>query len=998
MKAIRDACALRDEVLTGDLQDAIFAADFGHVIEGVGPIVYRDPAIFFSNTHPTKNLKSLLQTVFRNLKDASQPGAAIRLSTGFGGGKTHTLITFWHLAKNIDSTLGYELLPAADRPRSVTVVGVDGGKGLATGTLWGDIALKLGALSEAKARALDATPEASILRGWLPNSPVLILLDELVIALSEMSEQQQNATIAFINRLVGEIRARTQALLIVTDTAGQAAYEEQAQAIGTALGKSGAEFRLDSVLGRSASDFDPIGDEGPEVINRRLFKRIEVAAAEAASVEYPTTYERIKRDDPSILPDNATTREYAARIRKSYPFHPRLLDTTEDRLAAIQDFNKGRGTLRLFARILRDVWDSDSQLPLISAGDINWESQSIQGDLLGRLNRERFKAAVNADVRDHATRLDEEYSTDMHRRVASALLLESLPLTPSSGMDKRDLALATLRPSDVGHEPGEAVDRLMAECWHLYKDDSGVRYQFRYEPNLNKQIEERANSVSREDARTAINAAVQQFFTGVTFETKPFPSSPRAVSDSARLKLVVAGSGELAQAVCDYDDNSDPAAPQRRRFRNAIFAIAPTTNDLNEAIQAKRREMAAVQLREEKSNDKQARQAIDELLTILRRRARIAALRSWNRVYLQGRPSLSLDEKYLIAESALGDTTLGQPRLKDFLDEKNIIYKVGESIDVDLLLDSIVTGATPSVDHPGAVNAKAVHERALANERLRLLLNADPLLKSVRKAIEQKRLVLRMPNGEVYDGVQRVSGPAGARLSSAAPIPAFDLNDDVLLATPDAQCVAEWIRVDAPRAPASETIPLADAATQKGATIEQIREAIVRGQLDTRTVDGEERILQNEVFQRWTPTTSPIADYATTWEDAIAFAGTRSVESVKLTASTPSAAQTLAVLAQPFGAQSLELYVNVGGSLKDGGTLNFLVQGVKLTHPLKPLEDAVRFARGLANGGRFNVSLTLNFSGQTGTIGPEHFERAKESATDGIGIEAHFGGDHAQDS
>lgn len=86
--------------------------------------------------------------------------------------------------------------------------------------------------------------------------------------------------------------------------------------------------------------------------------------------------------------------------------------------------------------------------------------------------------------------LDADFSTDIHRRVASALLLESLPMNPNAVMDKRDLTLAVLRPSDVGHEPGEAMDRLMRVCWHTYKDSSGLRFQFRYEPNVNKLVEE----------------------------------------------------------------------------------------------------------------------------------------------------------------------------------------------------------------------------------------------------------------------------------------------------------------------------------------------------------------------------------------------------------------------------------------------------------------------------------------------------------------------------
>ena len=101
MRPIRETCALRSEVLKGDLQDALFAADFGHVIEGRAAEVYQKPTEFFRNTHPAAPLKKVITTIFERLADPNEAGGVIRLSTGFGGGKTHTLIALWHLAEHI---------------------------------------------------------------------------------------------------------------------------------------------------------------------------------------------------------------------------------------------------------------------------------------------------------------------------------------------------------------------------------------------------------------------------------------------------------------------------------------------------------------------------------------------------------------------------------------------------------------------------------------------------------------------------------------------------------------------------------------------------------------------------------------------------------------------------------------------------------------------------------------------------------------------------------
>lgn len=91
--------------------------------------MYRNPGLFFRNTHQARDLTRIVREVFAALGRTGEPGLALRLSTGFGGGKTHTLLTLWHLARGAaDPNLGAELLPAAGRPAKVRVTAVDGAK------------------------------------------------------------------------------------------------------------------------------------------------------------------------------------------------------------------------------------------------------------------------------------------------------------------------------------------------------------------------------------------------------------------------------------------------------------------------------------------------------------------------------------------------------------------------------------------------------------------------------------------------------------------------------------------------------------------------------------------------------------------------------------------------------------------------------------------------------------------------------------------------------
>ena len=999
------SCKPRKEVLEGDLQDAIFAADFGHVIDGRAPAVYQDPKEFFRNTHPAQSLREVTKLIFDRLASSAEAGTALRLSTGFGGGKTHTLIALWHLARHIkDSSLGTDVLPAAGRPSSVRVVAFDGEKAgsdvclrhpeLVTHSLWGEIAYQLGG-PEAYKKVVavdspDKVPDAALLRDLFPTTtPVLLLLDELVKYIPKLSAQGQTRFLTFIGALVSEIQARPQTVLVITDPAGQAAYEEQSEDLKKAI--QDAARKLDDELDRKTSHFDPIGKETAKVVTRRLFDPIDPAAAEKASADYFTTYKRIAEERPDLLPADAT-REYAERIVECYPFHPRLLETARDRFGGIQDFQKSRGTLRLFARILRDVWEQNADLDLVSAGDINWSSGRIQADLLERLGRSNFKSAVEADVERHAGKLDQEFSTDVHRRVASALLLESIPLTPQAAMDGKDITLATVRPAEVGHEPAEAMDRLMGVCWHTYPDESHTKYQFRYEQNVNAQIEERAQAIPLEDARSEARTVVQSYFGGQTFKLRPFPSGPSAVADVAELKLVVSESEQVAQAICDFEDDSDPVAKAPRGFRNAILAVAPSQDLYNSAVQSIRRMRAAELILKENSKNKILKEQLDGpegIITSLKRQARFAVCRAYNRVLFNGRPGVTLEEKYLVSDSGAMAVVNGQQQLKQFLDDQKLIYQLMDALDVDLLMEHLLTGATPSVEHDGAVTASSVHERALGSAKLKLLMNDSPVRGAILRALEQNRLAVRLADGAVYDAAGSIEGGAGARVRIAGKkLTALKLERDVLLAPMNAPCVKAWTQVDA--APSEESLTIQTAAARKLTSPDTIQQALRSGEIDAVMQDGVQMVANNSRFANWQPPIAP-GDFAYSWEDAIRYAADRPLRRLSLGASSVEDAKMLAGLAPPLGAQKLVLSVSAGGDLKDGGQANFAVGGLKPNHPLQPLDIATKLFRAMQEGASFSAELALEFGEQGLADAPHKLEQARDQAPEAVSVQAEFG-------
>jgi predicted AAA+ superfamily ATPase len=90
---------LRDDLRSGELSQAVFAADLYDVVMGRARKVYADPREFFALTYPTFNLRELAKDVVKRL--AGHNDKAVRqLELTYGSGKTHTEITLFHLVRD----------------------------------------------------------------------------------------------------------------------------------------------------------------------------------------------------------------------------------------------------------------------------------------------------------------------------------------------------------------------------------------------------------------------------------------------------------------------------------------------------------------------------------------------------------------------------------------------------------------------------------------------------------------------------------------------------------------------------------------------------------------------------------------------------------------------------------------------------------------------------------------------------------------------------------
>src|SRR3970282_1759230 len=99
LKAWRQVVTPHADIRQGKFDSSVFAADLGEVLAGRGAVDYRDTKTFFSKTYLTAGLSPLLINVLRRLGGSGKDDPVIQLQTAFGGGKTHTLLTLYHLFK-----------------------------------------------------------------------------------------------------------------------------------------------------------------------------------------------------------------------------------------------------------------------------------------------------------------------------------------------------------------------------------------------------------------------------------------------------------------------------------------------------------------------------------------------------------------------------------------------------------------------------------------------------------------------------------------------------------------------------------------------------------------------------------------------------------------------------------------------------------------------------------------------------------------------------------
>jgi hypothetical protein len=576
------------DIREGKFDESVFAADLSDVVADRGPLEYRDAETFFRKTYPTHGLLQLLVAVLSRLAGQGKGEAVIQIQTPFGGGKTHSLVALYQLLKHAERVEHLEAVKTVLKEtkvskipsvRVLTFVGTaaDPVKGK---TPWGELADQLGRYDLLKEHdQRRRAPGKDRLHELLKNGPTLILMDEIA-QYSVKARDFSDQLIAFFQELTETVKVLDRCALVVTlPSSVPYGQEKEGERAEQAL------QQLQRIFGRVEAIYTPVeGEEIYEVIRRRLFEDVgDPQEARRVAEDCWQLYQRLGDDVPSEVRQPA----YRDKIRKSYPFHPEVIDVLFERWSTFPSFQRTRGVLRLLAEVVADLYKGRFPTPLIQPAHLNFAEPAIRREFIKHIGNE-FEGVVASDIADSnakAQRIDRDMGSEYARfGVASGLASAVFFYSFSGAAEKRGAGVGRLRVALLRSEipsavVGDAVRRLEEDLWYLHAE--GGLYYFTNQANLNKVILEREEAVREDQLAEEIRTRLERIAGG---ELRVFlgPAASNDLPDDRERKLALLASEHTKQSESTAkiaDDLINRCGQPFRNYRNTLLVLAADSSE-----------------------------------------------------------------------------------------------------------------------------------------------------------------------------------------------------------------------------------------------------------------------------------------------------------------------------------------------------------------------------------------------------------------------------------
>lgn len=583
------------DIREGKMSEAIFAADLASVFYGEAPLEYQDPYTFFQKTYITNGLKNLLRNVLSRLSGESGD-PVIQLQTPFGGGKTHALLALYHAVKSMEKLEHLDVFSDLPKPRNAKVVVFVGTHAdpIKGRTPWGEIAYQLGHYNKVKEHdEKRRSPGREILSQVLGDDPVLILFDELVEYVVK-AKDFEDQILAFSQEITETVSSKSNCCLVCTLPSSVPYGESGERALS----------QLQRIFGRVEAIYTPVeGVEIYEVIRKRLFESIgdEKVRREVAQ-SYFNLYQTID------VPSEVKELSYRDKIERAYPFHPELIDVLYEHWGSFPSFQRTRGVLRFLAEVVADLYRRKVSSPLIQSSLVNLENQTIRRELIKHIGNE-YDSVIASDIAGEnakAPKIDKEMGSEYEKYKIASGVATSVFLYSFSGGEKKGTTLPRIRVAllreNIPYTMVEAaVVKLGDKLWYFHSENNF--YSFKTQPNLNRVIIEKEETISNEKILEKLKEVIQRN-AGKSMDVYLWPKESSDIPDNEKPKLAILppdldySSEDAKKFVNELFEKSGKGF---RIYKNTLFVIATSSAQYVTLYKQLKRLLALSEIKNDKS-------------------------------------------------------------------------------------------------------------------------------------------------------------------------------------------------------------------------------------------------------------------------------------------------------------------------------------------------------------------------------------------------------------
>ncbi|MDE0014209.1 MAG: DUF499 domain-containing protein [Candidatus Poribacteria bacterium] len=623
LKSWRDVIRPNTDVIEGTFRKSEFAADLQEVFEGRAKTSeYGETDIFFNQTYITTGLKELLVNTLKRL-GGKGGDPVIQLKTGFGGGKTHSLIALYHLItganilRELPTEGEYARLreeineiiekaewdPGTPLNANVSVlVGTylsttdadETQQGDPLNTLWGKMAEQLGgqdAYNIIREAAFEGiAPGGNQLDALFEHvGPSVILMDELVAYVRNVQGVTRESIYTFFQAVTESVNRSKNVALVATLPEGQV----------QAGGQGGMTVldTLEAILERVDAVSIPLEvDNAFKVVRRRLFGSVIDETERDLTCE---AFRKMYQNSRGEYPDNVSDQHYLQRMKDCYPIHPEIFDRLFEDWAVIPGFQRTRGVLRIMATCISRLYQEQDPSLLIMPANLTLDDPALADEFTRLLAKSGGNwDPVVKEVDSHGSRTDQIDQKSQSfieagsaaRRIARTVFLGSATGRAIKGITTRQIHLGVVEPGQGVSVYNDALSRMAGNLYFLYNLDD--RYYFHTQENLNKVALDRAAEYTDDEIYGEIISRLQRAI-GRDPSVQICPTSPSLVKNSETLQYVILPpQASLPSRDKETTNTAQDAArkilrysgddAQDRTFRNTLLFIAARRDDIRD--------------------------------------------------------------------------------------------------------------------------------------------------------------------------------------------------------------------------------------------------------------------------------------------------------------------------------------------------------------------------------------------------------------------------------